>query len=147
MQDSKSAFDCDTCTEKDNSNRNCLNHKRLPEELRAVDNSTLIDRDNAKDIKEALQEHGVDIERGRTIPLSNGKDNLRLYECPVTYITQDTNDLMRVLYLTENSDNLLFKGGIADQPYWFIEAIEIFKSESFYLTEKRQKEWRQENSK
>lgn len=56
-------------------------------------------------------------------------DGLRLYECPLSFITAETNDIITQVYRTEESKRLLFSGEWADQPYWFVEAMDIFKGE------------------
>jgi len=57
-------------------------------------------------------------------------DDIRLYECPLTYITPETWEMVRLAYLAENTGHLLHEGGLGDQPAWLIEAIEICKAES-----------------
>ena len=34
------------------------------------------------------------------------------------------------MYLVDDSKQLLFGGGWADQPHWLVEALEIFKAET-----------------
>lgn len=46
----------------------------------------------------------------------------------MTYISPDTNGLMRLAYLVDDTKQLLYAGGWGDQPYWLIEAYEILKS-------------------
>lgn len=65
--------------------------------------------------------------------LANGKGVIRLYECPLTYITQETSELIRVLYLMDNTNQMFFEGSLNDQPYWLVEAYDIFKTETYYL--------------
>ena len=36
---------------------------------------------------------------------------------------------MRLCFLVEETGQLLFNGGWAEQPYWLIEAFEIYKTE------------------
>lgn len=55
--------------------------------------------------------------------------DIRLYECPLSYISADTAELMRIVYLVDRSGHLLHPGGWAGQPCWLIEAYEIFMSE------------------
>jgi hypothetical protein len=38
---------------------------------------------------------------------------------------------MRLVYLMDGSDTLLHPGGWGAQPYWLVEAHEIYKSETF----------------
>ncbi|MFQ5428045.1 MAG: hypothetical protein ACE5EZ_03595 [Thermodesulfobacteriota bacterium] len=56
---------------------------------------------------------------------------IRFYECPLTAITVETFELIRVVYLLESSAQLFFDGGWADQPHWLVEAYEIYKMETF----------------
>lgn len=85
--------------------------------------------------REFIKEHKLK----KVAPLGSGKRYMRLYECPVTYITQDTRDIIQLLYTIENTNHLLFEGGLARQPYWLIEALEIFKTELYYSREKNGK--------
>mgnify|MGYP001612884398 CR=1 FL=1 len=55
---------------------------------------------------------------------------LRLYECPLSFITEDTALIMRLVYLIDTSKHLLHQGGWADQPCWFVEAVEIYRVEA-----------------
>lgn len=55
--------------------------------------------------------------------------DIRLYECPLSYITAETWEIIRTVYLVEDSKQLFFPGGWADQPYWLFEAVRIYKSE------------------
>jgi len=56
--------------------------------------------------------------------------DIRLYECPLSYITEETAEIMRLVYLIDASGHLLHQGGWADQPCWLVEAYEIYKAES-----------------
>lgn len=108
-------FSCDGCTDKDKEARNCGNRLGLSDQARAVD-------DYSPEVKEELLSHKA----GKVFSLKG----IRLYECPLSYITRDSFDLMRSVCLIGPSGRLLMKGGWADQPYWFIEAYEIYKEES-----------------
>jgi len=55
---------------------------------------------------------------------------IRFYECPLTAITAETYEILRVVFLLESSGQLFFDGGWADQPSWLVEAYEIYKIES-----------------
>lgn len=55
--------------------------------------------------------------------------DLGLYECPLTYITTETHEIVRQLYRTEDTKRLLFQGDWTDQPVWFVEAYDVFKEE------------------
>ena len=54
---------------------------------------------------------------------------IRLYECPENYLTFETRELMNLFFLSENTGKMLFDGGIVDQPYWFIELMNMGKSQ------------------
>lgn len=62
--------------------------------------------------------------------------DLRLYECPQSYITEETWQIIRTVFLVDGSQQLYFKGGWADQPHWFIEALEIYRAEKARKTKK-----------
>jgi hypothetical protein len=110
-----SPFKCEECSERDREARNCFNHRGLTENARAVTAYTT----------EVTDEHG---EKGAKKVFRLGE--IRLYECPVSYITADTAELMRLCYLLEGSGALLHPGGWGAQPPWLIEAYEIYKFES-----------------
>ncbi len=62
----------------------------------------------------------------------------RLYECPLSFLTDDTREIIRLVYLLEDTGNMLNAGGWAEQPFWLIQAFEIFKTEtSRQLKEKK----------
>lgn len=50
--------------------------------------------------------------------------SLRLYECPLSYISEESRELVRMVFLSEAARALLRRGGLGEQPYWFIEALE-----------------------
>ena len=54
---------------------------------------------------------------------------MRLYECPLSYITADTWEVLRLVYLMDDSPGLLNPGGWGAQPFWLVEALEIFRAE------------------
>ncbi len=56
--------------------------------------------------------------------------DLRLYECPLSYITDETHQMMRTVFMVDGTQALYFSGGWADQPCWFIEASEIYRAET-----------------
>lgn len=56
--------------------------------------------------------------------------DLRLYECPLSFITDETWQMMRAVFLADGSQQLYFSGGWADQPHWFIEALEMYRAET-----------------
>ncbi|MFQ5465534.1 MAG: hypothetical protein ACE5EI_06365 [Thermodesulfobacteriota bacterium] len=55
---------------------------------------------------------------------------LRLYECPLSYMTVDTAEVMRLVYLVDGSGALLHPGGWGGQPAWLVEACELYRVES-----------------
>lgn len=124
----KTPFDCGTCTNKDKKMRNCLNHKGFKKT--AFDGVTDTSKEDLAFADKAT----------KVFNLENGKDIIRLYECPLTYITRETGELIKLLYLYEDTKQFLYSGGIAEQPYWFIEAIDIFKQETYQQTLKQNRE-------
>ena len=109
-----SPFKCETCTERDKDARNCFNHKGLSDDARAVGEYT-------EEVKGELKERGGE----KVFSLGD----VRLYECPFSLITRETQELIRLCFLVEETGQLLFNGGWAEQPYWLIEAFEIYKME------------------
>ena len=57
-------------------------------------------------------------------------NGIRFYECPLTYITTDTWEIIRLVYLIDDSKILLHAGGWGDQPAWLVEAVELYKIET-----------------
>lgn len=112
-------FKCSTCTDKDKDSRNCLNHKGLPEEMRAVFG------EYTEFQKDYIEEH----KPNKVAPLKNKEDVIRMYECPTSYMTMDTASIMELIYTMENTDNLMYEGGLNNQPYWLVEGINIYKKE------------------
>ncbi len=55
---------------------------------------------------------------------------MRLYECPLSYLTDETIEVMRAVYLMDGSGHLLYGGAWAEQPAWLVQAYEIFKYET-----------------
>jgi len=53
---------------------------------------------------------------------------LKLYECPLTWITADTYKILELLFIEENPTRI-FQGTWLDQPKWWLEAIQIYKHE------------------
>lgn len=54
---------------------------------------------------------------------------MRLFECPISWITKETSQVLEVVTLAVDSGYLLFSGGWGKQPYWFVEAYQIYKEE------------------
>ena len=95
--------------------RNCLNRKRLSAEAK------LLTGGFDKNIAEELVEKGA--------KLVKGLGDYRLYECPFSFVTSDTWDILSLFYLIEDSNHLLNSGGWGNQPFWLVEAVRIFKRE------------------
>ncbi len=94
--------------------RNCFNRLDLGEESRAVTSYVA-------EVNEEL------IVKGAAKVFSLG--NIRLYECPLSYISEDTVDILRLVYAIKEWGCLLYGGGLGEQPAWLIEALEICRAE------------------
>jgi hypothetical protein len=114
LSEAGSPFKCDECSERDKDNRNCFNRKGLSEGAIAVESYT----------DEIAGEHR-ELNAQKVFSLGT----LRLYECPLSYLTQDTREITRLVYLCEDKGLMLHEGGIGNQPSWFIEAMEVFRAE------------------
>jgi len=57
--------------------------------------------------------------------------DIRLYECPLSWISQDTNMIIDQIFLTVDTPALFFPGAWSDQPAWFVEAWKIYKRVQF----------------
>ena len=110
-----SPFDCACCGDKDMDARNCSNKAGLCPDATAVEKYTA-------QVMEELREKNA----RKVFSLGS----IRLYECPVSYMSDDTRDLMRAVFLAQGSGRLLYGGGWGDQPEWFIEAYEIYMAEA-----------------
>ena len=64
--------------------------------------------------------------------------DIRLYECPVSYISSDTVEIMRLVFLVDDRGSLLYGGGWGDQPAWLVEAVEIFRMENVRRSKERE---------
>jgi hypothetical protein len=95
--------------------RNCLNRKGLSDEARILTGGF------DKNIAEELNEKGAKLVRGL--------GDYRLFECPLSFVTSDTWDILSLVYLIEDSKHLLNDGGWGNQPHWLVEAYRIFKRE------------------
>jgi len=100
---------------RDRARRNCNNRLGLSDEARAVDAYT-------PGVRAELEESGAK----KVFRLGD----IRLYECPLSYLTLDTAELMRLVYLIDGSGRLLHAGGWGAQPFWLVEAYGIYKSEA-----------------
>ncbi len=115
MTDGKGPFSCEACSESDKGMRNCFNVRGLSERARAL----------SKYDEDVVSEH-----KKNTAKKVFTLGDIRLYECPLSYITSDTRGILRVLYMADFLGTLVLAGGIAEQPCWFIEAVEIYGVES-----------------
>ncbi|MBI5562758.1 MAG: hypothetical protein HY894_07920 [Deltaproteobacteria bacterium] len=95
--------------------RNCRNRLGLSDEARSV-------LRYADDVKAEL--------RRSSASKAYSLGDLRLYECPLSFITSESAELMRAVYATEAVGQLPCEGGWMNQPHWFIEAFEIYKAET-----------------
>lgn len=112
LGDGPAPFSCASCTDRDKELRNCGNRKRLKHTALA-----------------SVKSAGFRPEGKKVYNLTNGEEVLRLYECPVRWITDETMDLLHMVRLTNETGVFPLAGGTADQPYWFIEACQIYSRE------------------
>jgi hypothetical protein len=109
-----SPFDCNECGEKDKEARNCANRKGLSEGARAV----------------YSYDDGIVAElREKKAAKVIGLGGLRFYECPLSYLSEETSEIMRTVFLIDESGHLLYGGGWAEQPCWLVEALEVYRVE------------------
>ena len=114
LRGSGSPFACAECAESDKAERNCSNFKGLSEEARAVGAYS-----------EEIIEELASKKCAKVVSLGG----LRLYECPLSYINEETFEVMKTVFMMESSSRLYLDGGLADQPCWVVEALEIYQSE------------------
>jgi hypothetical protein len=79
--------------------------------------------DNRQEIDEAKDNRGKPIAK-----VFSNISGLSFYECPLGWITQDTNTLIHLLTLEENPTKI-YPGNWIDQPQWWIEAKQIYNQE------------------
>ena len=108
-------FDCAICTDTDRAERNCLNRLGLSEDVRAVVQYT-------DEVKDEI--------KGKGAKRVAGLGAVRLYECPLSYITVDTREMMNLVFLVGDTGHLLHQGGWAEQPAWLVEAYQIYRVEN-----------------
>lgn len=58
-----------------------------------------------------------------------GLGDIRLYECPESFFDGETMMMIGIVFMVECTGRLYFDGGIADQPCWLVEAMQIFNTE------------------
>lgn len=63
------------------------------------------------------------------MPKAYALGDIHLYECPASWITRETREIIRMVYLSMETGALYVSGGWADQPAWFVEAVEIYRAE------------------
>jgi len=119
----KSPFACDTCTDRDREARNCCNSLDLPDDALAV-------ADYTDEVKAALSERNAQ----KVFTLGD----MRLYECPLSYISGETRDIIQMVFLMDSTKRLLFTGEWGDQPVWLVEAYGVFLTESAAYLKDRQ---------
>ncbi len=122
MRGGGSPFSCSNCGEADKDERNCFNFKGLTDAARAVDSyDALINGELAAK------------KCAKVVSLGD----LRLYECPLSYVSEESFAVMKCVFMIESSGRLYYEGGLADQPCWAIEAFEIYQSERARLAGER----------
>ena len=60
----------------------------------------------------------------------HGLGDMRFYECPLSCITPDTREMMRLCFMVVDTGRLLHPGEWGAQPAWLVEAYEIHKAEA-----------------
>jgi len=55
--------------------------------------------------------------------------DIRLYECPLSWFRPKIITLLSMVQLTLETKQLLFSGGWARQPAWFVEAATLYQNE------------------
>lgn len=118
-----SPFDCDACTDRDREARNCCNRLDLPDDALAVNDYT-------DEVKAALSEKNAK----KVFTLGD----MRLYECSLSYLSEDTRDIIQMVFLMDSTKRLLFAGEWGEQPAWLVEAYGIFLAESALYLKDRQ---------
>ncbi len=103
--------------------RNCCNGLGLMDDALAV-------ADYTDEVKAELSEKNAQ----KVFTLGD----IRLYKCPLSYITEETREVIQTVFLMDSTKRLLFAGEWGDQPAWLVEAYGIFLSESAeYLKDRR----------
>lgn len=115
MTDGKGPFRCETCSDRDRRMRNCFNMFSLSERARVL----------SKYDEDVVNEH-----KAKAAKKVFSLGDIRLYECPLSYITNDTREMLRAVYMVDSLGVLLFGGGLGEQPCWFVEAFEIYGLEA-----------------
>lgn len=119
-----SPFKCSKCTPRNKKNRNCGNHLGLSNEARAVTSEEYKKPSSLWNYATVWDEiKGKDVTKVFTL------GDIRLYECPLSYITRESAEIKSTVYLLDGSSNLLYAGGWGDQPAWLVEAVGICRGE------------------
>ena len=63
--------------------------------------------------------------------------DIRLYECPLSYIAEETAEILQAVFLVTETHIPYFPGGWADQPHWLSEAVGLYKKEVLEWTERQ----------
>ncbi len=118
-----SPFECERCGDRDREGRNCFNVLDLSDDALAVDDYT-------DEVKAALSENNAK----KVFTLGD----MRLYECPLSFISGETQEVIRTVFLMDSTKRLLFTGEWGEQPAWLVEAYGIFLMESAAYLKDRQ---------
>lgn len=119
-------FNCATCSDVDKQKRNCRNVKGL--ELTAIVWDEY-DTDRKNEMAKQLTEAGA----AKIV----GLGDIRLYECPLSWITPETYEVMKFINFSRDSGALYAAGGWDNQPAWFVRAYEIVRTEIMQWEKKR----------
>ena len=118
-----SPFACETCADRDREARNCCNVLVLSDDALSI-----------SDYDDEVKAELLDRNARKVFTLGD----VRLYECPLSYISGETRDIIQTVFLMDSTKRLLFAGEWGEQPAWLVEAYGIFLIESAgYLKEKR----------
>lgn len=113
-------FDCLTCKLK--NEHNCGNRFKLIDPVVQQKGLEPYPVWQAQDIKKKIPH------TGKFPPKVWHLEDLKLYECPRTWITTETIQLIKLLHLEETPPKL-FPGTWLDQPAWWLDVIDIYKIE------------------
>jgi len=84
--------------------------------------------EDARAIEEYTGQIKDELKRKRAMKVFSLRD-LRLYECPLSYLSVETMEVIRLVYLVDSTGGMFFAGGLGAQPAWLIEAYELYKIE------------------
>ena len=63
--------------------------------------------------------------------------DIRMYECPNSYVTGETGEILQAVFLVTETHIPYFPGGWQDQPHWLQESVGLYKKESLEWMEKQ----------